>query len=264
MSKLLLWIVLLAASTYSLAGVASSRLDLILADGQLRVCIWPDYYAISYRDPRTGVLSGIDVDLARELAEDLGVEVRYVDSSFATLIEDVVGDRCDIAMFGIGITPARQEHLRFTSSHIQSDIYAITTHGNRRVRQWQDIDHPGVVVAVTRGTYHERVMRERLKAATLLVVETGLARELEVEAGRADVFMTDYPYSLRMLDHAEWARRIPPPGEYHLTPYAWVVKPGDDVWHERVERFLRDVRRDGRLKTLANHHRLDPILHGSY
>lgn len=254
-----LWVGLLALCLAAGAS-AAGRLDRIVADAQVRVCIWSNYYAISYRDPRTGTLRGIDADLARELAKDLGVKVEFVDSSFATLIEDVVADRCDIAMFGIGITPARQQHLRFTSPHLHSDIYAVTTRTNRRVRDWQDIDQKGVVVVVTRGTYHERVMRERLKQATLQVVETGVAREEEVESGRADVFMTDYPYSLRMVDHTEWARIIEPPSEYFLTPYAWAMKPGDDVWHARVERFIQDVRRDGRLKSLAERYRLEPIL----
>jgi cyclohexadienyl dehydratase len=239
---------------------AASRLDRIVADGQMKVCIWPDYYAISYRDPRSGVLGGVDVELARALASDLKVGVQFVDSSFATLIADVLGERCDIAMFGIGITPARAEKLRFTSPHLQSDIYAITTRANRRVRDWRDIDRAGVVVAVTRGTYHERVMRERLRSAELMVVESGLAREQEVEAGRADVFMTDFPYSRRMLDHADWSRLISPPAQYHLTPYAWAMKPGDDVWHARVEAFIRDVRRDGRLLEFGRKYGLEPIL----
>ncbi len=38
---------------------------------QLRVCIWPEYYAISYKNPRTGELEGIDIDLAREMAKEL-------------------------------------------------------------------------------------------------------------------------------------------------------------------------------------------------
>lgn len=250
----------LAGVLLSTSALAADRLTRVLEAAELRVCVWPDYYSISYRDPRTGVLRGIDVDLARALAGDLGVQIRFVDSSFARLVEDVSADRCDIAMFGIGITPERQRHLRFTSPHLQSDVYAITTRSNRRVRDWEDIDRQGVVVAVTRGTLHERLMKERLHQARLQVLETGVAREQEVEAGRADVFMTDFPYSLRMLEHVEWARLIVPPRHFHLTPYAWAMLPGDDVWHQRVEDFLASVRRDGRLLRYAERHKLDPIV----
>lgn len=238
----------------------SSRLDRVLAAKELRVCIWPDYYGISYRNPRTQQLSGIDIDLARALAGDLGVAVRFVDSSFARLIDDVTQDRCDVAMFAIGITAARAEKLRFTRPHLVSDIYAITTRSNRRIKEWADIDQPGVVVAVAKGTYHEPVMREKLKSARLLVTATPQGREQEVEAGRADVFMTDYPFTCRMLETTDWARLITPPSPYHLTSYAYAMQPDDDRWHDRLENFVAAIKRDGRLMDAARRHKLEPIV----
>ncbi|MBS1197257.1 MAG: amino acid transporter substrate-binding protein [Proteobacteria bacterium] len=243
-------------------GQESGHLERILASKILRVCIWPDYYSISYRNPKTQQLSGIDIDLAKELAKDLDpkIDVKFVDSSFATLSEDINRDRCDIGMFAIGITSARAKTLRFSKPYLTSDIYAVATRTNRRIKEWQDIDQPGVVVAVHKGTYHEGVMREQLKRATLLVADTPFAREQEVESGRADVFMTDYPYSQRMLQNAQWARLIIPPTTYHLSSYAYVVRYGDERWHERVERFISDIKRDGRLLSAAKQHKLEPIV----
>jgi cyclohexadienyl dehydratase len=252
----------LPAGQASAAGNAAGtgRLERIARAGMLRVCIWPDYYGITWRDPKTQQLSGIDIDMAGELARALGVPARFVDSSFARLIDDVREDRCDIAMFAVGITPARAAQIRFVQPHLHSDIHAITTKANRRIRGWDDIDRAGVVVAVAKGTYHEPVMRERLKAATLKVVDTPQAREQEVESGRADVFMTDYPYSRRMLDHADWARLVSPGSPWHLTPYAYAMAQGDDEFHARVDRFVADIKRDGRLLAAARRHRLEPIV----
>ncbi|MDX2480595.1 MAG: ABC transporter substrate-binding protein [Desulfuromusa sp.] len=255
----LVWNSALAAET---SEPPADRLAQIQQSQTLRVCIWPDYYGITYRNPKTEKLSGIDIDVAQQLAQDLGsgVQVKFIDSSFARLIDDVTADRCDIAMFGIGITPSRAEKLRYTRPHLRSDIYAITTRSNRRIRQWSDIDQSGVVVAVAKGTYHEPVMRERLRHAKLVVLDTPFVREQEVESGRADVFMTDYPYSQRMLANVDWARLVSPPAIYHLTPYAYVMQPGDDRWHERVERFVRDIKLDGRLLEAARRHKLEPIV----
>lgn len=252
-------ILLLAVAAMGSAVRAEGRLERIAAAEALRVCIWPDYYGITFRNPKTLELSGIDIDLARELARELGVRAQFVDSSFARLIDDVTADRCDVAMFAIGITPQRAERLRFTRPHLRSDIYAITTLSNRRIKNWADIDQPGVVVAVARGTYHETVMRQKLAAASLQVLDTPHAREEEVESGRADVFMTDFPYSRRMLDTVDWARLVASPQPYHLTSYAYAVAPGDDAWFQRVDRFVADIRQDGRLLTAARHHKLDPI-----
>lgn len=256
LALLSLTLLAIAASPIAHAG----KLDAIAAAKTLRVCVWPDYYSISYRDPRTQQLTGIDVDMARELGKDLGVKTEFVDSSFAKLIEDLLGDKCDVAMFAVGITPVRKEKLAFTQPHLASDIYAITTKTNRRIKDWSDIDKAGTVVAVAKGTLHEPIMRDKLKAATLQVLDTPFAREQEVQSGRADVFMTDFPYTRRMLDNSDWARLVTPPSTYHITPYGYAVKPGDPAWLARVDKFVADVKKDGRLLAAAKRHKLDPIV----
>ena len=198
--------------------------------------------------------------MASELGRDLGVDVEFVDSSFARLIDDLAADRCDVAMFAIGITPARAARLRFTRPHLASDIYAIASKTSRRIKNWGDIDRSGTVVAVAKGTLHEPVMREKLVAAQLLVLDTPFAREQEVQSGRADVFITDYTYSRRFLAGADWARLISPPAAYHVTPYAYAMLPGDDAWHARIERFVADVKRDGRLRAAARRNQLEAIV----
>ena len=244
----------------AMAQAQTNRLDRIASAKELRACIWPDYFGISYRSPKTQQLEGIDIDMAQALAKDLGVVLRFVDSSFPRLVDDLTQDRCDIAMFAIGITPARAEKLRFSKPYLSSDIFAITTKSNRRIKTWVDIDQPGVVVSVAKGTLHEAVMRDKLKAATLVVNATPQGREQDVESGRADVFMTDYPFSRRMLEQTDWARLVSPPSTYHLTPYAYALAPGDDRWLARVERFVANVKADGRLDAAARKHQLEPIV----
>jgi len=89
------------------ASAAPTIAERVQERGELRVCIWPDYYGVSLRNPRTGQLAGIDIDLSAALAGDLKVAPRYVDSSFATLVDDLLKDRCDVAMFAVGMTPQR-------------------------------------------------------------------------------------------------------------------------------------------------------------
>lgn len=242
------------------ANAETDRLQEILLSDNLRVCIWPDYYSISYRDPRTQILSGIDIDLAQELAKDLGVKLEFIDSSFARLVPDLLEERCDVAMFAIGIIPERQQHLSFTQPHMVSDVLAITTRSNRSIRSWDDLDQPGNVLAVAKGTLHEPLMRQRLKHAELTTPDTPHAREQEVLSGRADAFITDFPYTRRMLETTDWARLVAPETTYHLTHYAWALKPGDDLWHARLEDFMRAIKKDGRLLEAARKYRLEPAV----
>ena len=251
----------LAAGLMLLAAPAAAGpvLDRVLSTSTLRVCIWPDYYGISFRNPRTQQLVGIDIDLSADFARDLGVKLQYVDSSFPKLIEDLVADRCDIAMHAVGVLPSRAEKLKFSQPYLQSDIYGVTTR-SARLKTWDDIDKPGVQVAVQAGTFMEPVMAAALKQAKMVVIKPPLTREQELEAGRVDVFMTDYPYSRRLLDNADWARLIAPPKPFFVLPYAYAVKPGDEAWLKRVDDFVAAIKRDGRLETAAKRNGLAEIM----
>lgn len=229
----------------------TGHLDAIRERGEVRVCIWPDYYSISYRDPRTGILEGIDVEMARALARDLGVTVRFVDSGFKTLFDDLLGDRCDISMHGVAVTPAREERLRFTPPHLRGGVYAVTTKGHPILKRWEDIDQDGVIVVAQAGTYMEPVMRSTLRHARLEVVDSPEAREREVASGRADVFVTDYPYSRKMLAIHDWATLLSPPTPLAPVPYAYAVAPGDDAWLERASDFVKRAKADGTLSKAA-------------
>lgn len=236
------------------------RLAAIRSRNNLRVCIWPQYYAITFRNPRDGQLSGIDIDLARAFAADLGVGIQFIDSSFAAFMDDLAQDRCDIAMFAIGINPTRAARVDFSKPHIASGIYAVTTKTNRQVQAWSDIDRPGRVVAVAAGTFMEPVMRESLKSADLMVVRPPATREDEVVSGRADLFVTDYPYSQRMLFQHDWARVVAPPQPLAVTPYAFAISKDQPAWLARINAFVDAAKQDGRVRAAAKAHGLEPIL----
>ena len=252
-----------ACAVLSLACAAASAgpvLQRVQSQGLVRVCIWPDYYGVTYHHPRTQALVGIDIELSAELGRDLKAKVQYVESSFPTLINDLNNDRCDVAMFAVGILPQRAEKLAFTQPYLRSDIYGITTKSNAVVRQWSDIDKPGVMVAVQAGTFMEPVMAQSFKNATLVTVKPPATRERELMAGRVDVFMTDYPYSRRMLDNADWARLVEPPQPFHVLPYAYAVKQGDDAWLATMNAFVDRIKRDGRLQGAAARNGLAEIV----
>ncbi|RZL38411.1 MAG: amino acid ABC transporter substrate-binding protein [Rubrivivax sp.] len=238
----------------------SPTLARIQARASVRVCIWPDYYGITYRNPRNQQLTGLDIDLSAELAKDLKVRLDYVETSFPKLINDLKTERCDVAMFAVGVLPQRKEQLSFTQPYLQSDIYGVTTVANQLVRQWSDIDKAGVLVAVQAGTFMEPVMREHLKQARMVVVQPPATREQELESGRVDVFMTDYPYSRRLLDNADWARLVSPTQPFFVLPYAYATRQGDPQWVGVLDEFVARIKRDGRLKAAARRHGLSDIV----
>ncbi len=262
-SKVLHSAAALGLSLVALMGTpacAGPVLDRVKANGVVKVCIWPDYYGVTFRSPRDGELRGIDIDLSAAFARDLQVRLEYVESSFAKLIENLETSQCDIAMHAVGITPQREQALRFSQPYLRSDVHGVTTRTNTVVQRWTDIDKPGVNVAVQAGTFMEPVMAAALKHARLVVVRPPQTRETELQAGRVDVFMTDYPYSRRLLDNADWARLVSPTQSFHLVPYAYAVMPRDDEWLAVVNRFVADIKRDGRLQQAASRNGLAEIV----
>jgi cyclohexadienyl dehydratase len=178
---------------HGLVMADDDRLQRIETAQTLRVCIWPDYYGISFRNPKTRQLSGIDVDLARDLAQDLGVEVEFVDSAFATLIEDV---SATAATSPCSPSASRRRDRKICAS--PSRIWPATSMPSPPAptgafRDWADIDQPGTVVAVAKGTLHESVMREKLQHAELRMLDTPHAREQEVQSGTRGCLHDRFP-----------------------------------------------------------------------
>lgn len=251
---------LVAAAWASPAALAGPVLDRVKASGVLKVCIWPDYYGVTFRSPRDGQLSGVDIDLSAEFARGLKLRLEYVESNFSKLVENLAAERCDVAMHAVAINAQREQALRFSKPYLRSDVYGVTTRTSTVVQRWADIDKPGVLVAVQVGTFIEPVMAAALKQATLVVIRPPQTRERELQAGRVDVFMTDYPYSHRLLENADWARLVAPPQPFHRVPYAYAIKPGDDAWLGLVNSFVTDIKRDGRLQKAAGRHGLAEIV----
>ncbi|MBU8540732.1 substrate-binding periplasmic protein [Falsiroseomonas tokyonensis] len=249
------------AAAVTLANAAQSpRLSTIRARGELQVCIWPEYFAISYRNPRNGEMEGLDIDMARALATRLGVRLSFVETNFAEFMDRLEDGGCDIAMMAVGVTPARARRVAFSKPYMASPVYAVTTRTNTRIQSWPDIDRAGNVVAVAAGTVMEPLMRETLRNAEVMVVAPPRTREGEILSGRADVFMSDFPYTRRMVLMHDWARVIDPPGRFGDTLYAYAMARGDAAWLAEVNAFLEGTRVDGSLARAAQRHGLTPIM----
>lgn len=239
---------------------ASERSEQILASGKINVCIWPDYYMITYRNPRTKVLQGIDIDMAKALADHFGVELAFVESSFSKLVENLKNNTCDIAMHGVGVRDSRKPHMEFSQPYLSSGIYAVGIKENDRIQQWSDIDQHGNVAVVQKGTYMEPVTKAAFKKAEVAVVDSFKAREQEVMSGRADVFMTDYPYGTRMAKLTDWAILLSPEQPFAKTDYAYAVPKGEMDWLEDVNAFVTEMKANGQLAKFAEKNGLSEIV----
>lgn len=250
---------LMAAATPADAQQTQSRLYEVTKSKKLRVCQFPLYYSISFRNPKSGKIEGIDADLAEELAKELDAKLEIVESSFGSFIADLQANKCEIGMFGVGATLRRGQAVEFSKPYLVTNIYAVTRKGGK-IKEWSDIDKPGITVAVSLGSYIETFMQNYLKQAKVVPIAPPATREAELAARRVDVIMTDFPTAIKVTDEFDWASYLLPAEKLAITPYAYVVPQGDQIWLNYVNLFVDTIKLDGRLLQYARKHKLDPIV----
>jgi cyclohexadienyl dehydratase len=255
-------IALLAATglcSNALAEQTRSHLFDITKRHTLRVCTYTGYYAISFRNPQTQLLEGIDIDLANLLAKNLGAELQFVETSFAAFIADVQSNRCDVAMFGIGITLTRAQSVEFTHPYLQTGLYAVVRKDGK-IKQWEDIDTDGDIVAVTLGSYIESFAQSYLKHAHVVSISPPATREQELVAHHVDAELVDYPTAQKVERDFDWAQVVAPPTHLLSTPFGYALAPGDQIWLNYLNLFVDTIKRDGQLQAAAERNHLSPMV----
>ena len=84
----------------------TSTLDVVRRRGVLRVGV--STFVPWAMTSKSGELIGFEIDLAKQLAEDLGVTAEFVPAAYPNLLDDLLADRFDIVVSGMAITPARR------------------------------------------------------------------------------------------------------------------------------------------------------------
>ena len=238
---------------------ASSHLTKVTKSGKVVVCIWPEYYGISYRNPKSRELEGIDIDLAREFGKELKAQVEWVETTFATFIADLLVGKCDIGMSGFAASLARAQAVEFSEPYLVASSVGVTRKNHPKIKRWEDVDQKGHVVAVQLGSVAEPLMKSHLKHAQVLAVQPPATREQEVAAGRADILVTDLAVAKKLEAFNDWAKIVMPPGRLGYWPYAYAVAPGDQIWLNWINLFVQTIRRDGRLVTYAKKNDLETM-----
>ena len=183
------------ASPFLLAGACASKSQIsgeaiagIAPTGRLRASINFGNPILARRDPANGEAVGVSVDLARRLADELGVGLVLLTFDAALKsVEALKGGQADIGIFAVD--PARAQEVRFTAPYVLIE-------GAYLVRQASpltgnaEVDRPGTKVMVGRGSAYDLYLSRELKAAQLLraptspkVVDEFLAANADVAAG---------------------------------------------------------------------------------
>ena len=178
----------LLASACASRSISAEAVAGLAPTGRLRASINLGNPILARRDPANGETVGVSVDLARRLADELGVGLVLLTFDAALKsVEALSGGQADIGFFAID--PQRAKEIRFTAPYVLIE-------GSYLVRQASpltanaEVDRPGNKVMVGRGSAYDLYLSRELKAAQLMraptspkVVDEFLAANADVAAG---------------------------------------------------------------------------------
>ena len=220
--------------------------------GTLLVGTTGDYRPLSYREPETGEYWGFGIDLAGEMARELGVSISFIPTSWPTLTADVRNpDLFDFAIGGITITDQRLEIMDMSEGYLVNGKTILCRKEDAgKYKALEDLDKPEVRVMVNPGGLNEKFARENLPACTLIVYSRNEEIPSKVAEGEADVMITE-------ITEAPWyvendTRLSAPLLDAPFTHgfIGVLMRKGREDLLEAVNKTIRDMKADGRLKKL--------------
>lgn len=196
-----------------------------------------------------GKLVGWENELMREVAKEMGREVKYEHASFDALIPGLSSGRYDVVFANMGITPERLEVLDMVSAFKSGQAFLAQEGSGLELSSLDTLC--GVSVGTTRGSTQEQLATEQSKKCKdagkppveIKLYEAGGDIILAVESGRVDTYWTAGPiaqyYANQPASKLEVAGEVP--GTKNLTAIALPKDSGltDDV-HEAVQSLIDD------------------------
>src|SRR5664279_4324219 len=241
----------LLASTAAVAHAEDSRLDDVIKRGALRVCTPGDYKPFSLAKSETA-FEGLDVDLVQAMAKSLGVEVRFVKTSWPKLMDDFV-DKCDVAIGGISVTTDRQKRAFFTTPYMVNGKAPITKCENvTRFQTIADIDKPTVTVIENPGGSNERFARANFKQAKIVIFNDNTTIFDEILKGNADVMISESMETIVQQKQRPGLCAVNPDKPLQYGEMAYLLPRGDVVFKAWVDQWLHLAKASGDYdRTLA-------------
>ena len=185
---------LAGASTFMSLGGCAGPLRVAPADAAALAATGRLRASINYGNPvlaskgADGQPRGVSVDLARALAERLGVGVELTTvEAAARSVEAVTAGRADVGFFAID--PLRGQGIRFSAPYVLIEGAYLVRQASP-LRSNDEVDRPGRRIMVGRGSAYDLYLSRELKSAQLLrsptspaVVDAFLAENADVAAG---------------------------------------------------------------------------------
>jgi len=219
----------------------------------LRVGTNPEYPPFSYMNG--DINAGVDIDIARRIAEKLGMELRIFNIEFTSLFSALASNKIDMAASSITITEKRKETMDFTSPYyVANQVLIAKKDSPIEIKTLEDIGKytVGSLSSTTGSIYIESNLMEKdlMPRKNLKLFPTNIDAINELLAGKLDLVVID--------DSAAggYIKQIP-------IKIAWTIETREEygiamqkgkALNERINKALDQMKKDGELKRIIDKH----------
>ena len=246
MATLMLLMVMLTACGGNTTESGDNSLQRVLDAGKITVVGSGGYPPFNYFDENGNVV-GFDVDVGKEIADRLGVELDYVTSDWDGLVEGLRNKRYDGILGSMAITEKRLEVVSFSDPYYYSGAQLV-------VRKDSGITDPsqmeGKTIAVATGTNFVGDAEDL--GAEVSLYQDDNATMLELINSRVDGVITDRLVALQAMNEISGGDELELSGEIlRLEEMGIAINKEDVALIEKINEILSEMREDGTLTSIS-------------
>ncbi|ANN56474.1 amino acid ABC transporter substrate-binding protein [Mesorhizobium sp. SEMIA 3007] len=229
------------------SGHAGANLDQIKQAGIIKIGTEGTYAPFTYHDA-SGALVGFDVEIAKAIADKLGVKVEFLEGKWDGLIAGLDVKRYDAVINEVGITDARKAKYDFSDPYIASKAVLIVRGDNNDIKTFADLKGKKSAQSLTSnfGKLAEANGAE-------LVGTDGFDQSIQLLlTGRADATINDSLSFLDFKKHKPDANVKIAAQEENADYSGVIVRKGDPELVAAINKALADIKADGTYKKIAD------------
>jgi polar amino acid transport system substrate-binding protein len=228
------------------AARAEGTLEAVKKRGTFRVGVTqaPPWFS---KDPKTGQWSsGLGVSFGKAMADKLGVKMETVEVSWGNAIAALQADKIDI-MFMIDATPERKQAVDFPDSPLLWYALAALAKDDLALKTWEDLDKPGVKIAVPQASSMDRYVSAHCAKADIQRFPDNAAAIAAFQSGRVDAVVLFHPPLLAARQKLGKGQLVvPTPPEWQASSTA--LRQGDTEFAAWVNQQLAESYKSGQTE----------------
>ncbi|HHT7803722.1 MULTISPECIES: transporter substrate-binding domain-containing protein [unclassified Streptococcus] len=186
-------------ASLALAACGSSNsdqttLEKIEDKGTLVVALNPEFPPFEYKQLIDGkdTIVGADIELAKAIGEELGVEVEFSPMSFSNVLASVQKGTADVGISGISATEERAKTYDFSEAYYQS-VNKMIVKKDDAAKYSKAEDFASVTIGTQKGSIQESVAKEAFADSSILSLEKNGDLIQQLKSGQLDGVIFEEP-----------------------------------------------------------------------